>query len=173
MQITEGRWEAPLRDGARIEIRTAAPSDADEVRAFFEGLSEDARWLRYHSPTPVIRPWMVDAVVRTDHVSREALLALYDGRVIGIAEWGRPAPGATDAHVAIVVDDAFRRRGVARELMRHLAANGRAHGITEFAASVLSVNRPTMSLIQHVAPTRNTTFDGPTIEVRIPLEVTA
>ncbi len=173
MQIAEGRWETPLRTGERIEIRAAAPADADDVRGFFEGLSEDARWLRYHSPTPIIRTWMVDAVVRTDHQRREALLALHGGRVVGIAEWGREAPDASDAHIAIVVDDTFRRRGVARELMRHLAANGRQHGIREFAASVLSVNRPTMSLIQHIAPDRTTSFDGPTIEVRIPLDVGA
>ena len=112
---------------------------------------------------------MIDAVVQTDHVRREALLALHDGRVVGVAEWGRVIPESTDAHCAIVVDDRFRRRGVARELMRHLAASGRDRGIAEFTASVLSVNRPTMSLIQNVAPDRTTTFDGPVVEVRIPL----
>jgi GNAT superfamily N-acetyltransferase len=171
MQIAEGRWEVLVDGGRRIEIRAAEPADADAVRGFFEGLSEDARWLRFHSPTPIIRPWMVDAVVQTDHVHREALLALYEGRVIGVAEWGRTIPESADAHVAIVVDDGFRRRGVARELMRHLAANGRDHGIEEFTASVLSVNRPTMNLIRNVAPERTTTFDGPVVEVRIPLSV--
>jgi ribosomal protein S18 acetylase RimI-like enzyme len=171
MQIAEGRWEVIVDGGHRIEIRAAEPSDAEAVRGFFEGLSEDARWLRFHSPTPIIRPWMVDAVVHNDHEHREALLALHDGRVIGVAEWGRVIPESTDAHVAIVVDDRFRRRGVARELMRHLAASGRNRGIEEFTASVLSVNRPTMSLIQNVAPQRTTTFDGPVIEVRIPLSV--
>jgi GNAT superfamily N-acetyltransferase len=156
-----------------MQIRPAEPRDAQIVRTFLEGLSEDSRWLRYHSPAPIVRSWMVDSVVCNDHTQREALLALHGDRVVGIAEWGREAPGAKEAHVAIVVDDSFRRRGVARELMGHLAANGLAHGVESFAASVLSVNRPTMALIQRVAPRRTTTFDGPVVEVRIPLSVSA
>lgn len=153
----------------QIEIRRAAPEDAADVRAFFEGLSDDTRWLRYHSPMPIVRGWMVDAVVCNDHESREALLALREGRVIGVAEWGRESPGASVAHTAVVVDDAFRRRGVAAELMRHLAADARSHGIEAFEASVLSVNRPTIGLIDHVAPLRSTSFDGPVLQVTIPL----
>jgi GNAT superfamily N-acetyltransferase len=168
MLIAEGIWEADL-DGVRVEIRPAAPQDAEAVRAFFEGLSEDTRWLRYHSPIPIVRSWMVDAVVRTDHTKRAALLAIHDGRIVGVAEWGRETPDENIAHTAVVVDDSFRRKGVAAELMRHLAADAREHGIEAFEASVLQVNRPTIGLIQHVAPQRTTTFDGPVLQVRIPL----
>lgn len=170
MDIIRAVWQATLADGTTVEIRQATRRDADAVREFLDGLSHDARWLRYHSPVPVVREWMVDAVVANDHRTREALLAIAGGRVVGVAEWGKETPGARDAHVAIVVHDDFRRRGVARELMRHLAASGRAHGIEAFAASVLSVNRPTMNLIQHLAPQRETTFDGSSVEVTIPLE---
>lgn len=156
-----------------LEIRPATPSDAQKVRAFLEGLSEDSRWLRYHSPVPIVRGWMVDAVVNSDHETREALLAIDGGRVLGVAEWGIDNSQAGTAHVAVVVDEAFRRRGVARELTEYLVANAREHGIGEFVARVLSLNRPTMGLIQRVAPQRQTRFDGPTVEVRIPLSVPA
>jgi hypothetical protein len=53
--------------------------------------------------------------------------------------------------------------------MRHLAADAKQHGIEEFEASVLQVNRPTIGLLQHVAPQRTTTFDGPVLQVKIPL----
>jgi GNAT superfamily N-acetyltransferase len=172
MLIAEGRWEATLDDLERIEIRIAGPQDAGAVGRFIEGLSEDSRWLRYHSPVPIVRPWMIDTIVANDHEQREALIALHDGRVVGLAEWGREEPGATTADVAIVVDEAFRRRGVARELVRHLTANAREHGISELLASVLSVNRPTINLIQHLAPTRSATFDGPVVEMRIPITQT-
>ena len=165
----ERRWEAHLVSGERLEIRAACHEDTESVREFLEHLSEDSRWLRYHSPAPIVRSWMVDAVVGLDHDLREALLAVHDGRVIGVAEWGRITADDPTAHVAIVVDEDFRRRGVARELLRHLAANGRAHGIETFAASVLSVNRPTMALIQEIAPERSKSLDGPVIEVSVPL----
>ena len=173
MDCPKDRWQAETTTGERFEIRAACPHDADAVREFLEHLSEDSRWLRYHSPAPVVRSWMVDAVVGLDHVLREALLAVYNGRVIGVAEWGRVEPDAGTAHVAIVVDDAFRRRGIARELMRHLAASASAHGIDAFEASVLSVNRPTIGLVQKIAPERTTRFDGPVVEMRIPLRASA
>jgi ribosomal protein S18 acetylase RimI-like enzyme len=162
-----------MTSGEPFEIKAACPDDARAVREFLEHLSDDTRWLRYHSPVPIVRSWMVDAVVGLDHDVREALLAIYEGRVIGVAEWGRVAPDADSAHVAIVVDDDFRRRGIAGELMRHLAAAGRAHGIEAFEASVLSVNRPTIGLVQKIAPERSTRFDGPVVEVVIPLQATA
>ena len=173
MNCPTERWDAHLDGGQHVEIRAACPTDAAAVRAFLESLSEDTRWLRYHSPAPIVRSWMVDAVVRLDHELREALLALIDGRVVGVAEWGRVAHDAETAHVAVVVDDRYRRRGIARQLLRHLAANGRAHGIDTFAASVLSVNRPTIGLIQQIAPERQTRFDGSVVEVLMPLQASA
>lgn len=163
------RWEDVLPGGEQLTIRPACDEDAPRVKAFLESLSEDSRWLRYHSPAPIIRSWMVDAVARADHEHREALLAFVDGEIVGLAEWGRVHPGDRSADVGVVVDERHRRRGIARELMRHLAASGRAHGIETFTASVLSVNRPTIAMVQDLARQRTITFDGPTVAVEIPL----
>ena len=169
MPCPKQRWEDVLPGGEQLVIRAACEQDAAAVREFLESLSEDSRWLRYHSPAPVIRSWMIDAVARADHDHREALLALVDGEIVGLAEWGRVQPDDPTADVGVVVDERHRRRGIARELMRHLAASGRAHGLEAFTASVLSVNRPTIAMVQDVAPVRTLSFDGPTVEVRIPL----
>jgi acetyltransferase len=156
-----------------LDIRPAAPDDAEAVRGFLEHLSDDTRWLRYHSPEPIIRPWMVEAVVASDHERRESLLALHDGHIVGVAEWGRVEPTDDVADIAVVVDDDFRRKGVAKALLRELTRSGREHGIERFAASVLSVNRPTIAMLQRIAPARETTFEGPTLQVLIPLAPTA
>jgi ribosomal protein S18 acetylase RimI-like enzyme len=169
MSCPQEHWEDVLAGGEHLVIRPACEHDAARVRAFLESLSADSRWLRYHSPAPLIRSWMVDAVSGADHDNREALLAIVDGRIVGLAEWGRVHPGDATADVGVVVDERLRRRGIARELMRHLAASGRARGIETFTASVLSVNRPTIAMVQDVAPQRTLTFDGPTVEVQIPL----
>jgi acetate---CoA ligase (ADP-forming) len=151
-----------------LQIRIAQPGDAGAVRAFLEQLSPDSRWLRYHTPTPIVRSWMVDAVVSSDHEKHEALLAWFDGNVVGIAEWARLS-GSTEAEVAIVVGDDCRRRGIAKALLDDLTRNGRSHGITAFDAAVLSVNRPTMAMIQRLAAQPTYQFDGSTIEVSIPI----
>jgi ribosomal protein S18 acetylase RimI-like enzyme len=169
MTCPKDRWEDVLPGGEHLVIRPACDNDAERVQTFLESLSDDSRWLRYHSPAPIIRSWMVDAVARADHDKREALLALVDGEIVGLGEWGRVHPDDPSADVGVVVNERYRRRGIARELMRHLAASGRAHGIDTFTASVLSVNRPTIAMVQDVAPRRTITFDGPTVAVEIPL----
>ena len=169
MKTQPSRWQKTLSGGEELTIRSATDDDADAVRAFLESLSEDSRWLRYHAPVPVVRTWMVDAVTRADHEKREALIAEVDGAIVGLAEWGRVEAGDPTADIGVVVDDRLRRRGIGRELLRHLATSGRQHGIEAFSASVLSVNRPTIALVQDVAPQRTITFDGPTVAVRIPL----
>jgi RimJ/RimL family protein N-acetyltransferase len=152
-----------------IAIREATANDSDAVREFLERLSPDARWLRYHSPAPIIRSWMVDAVVRADHEHREALLALDGDRIVGIAEWGRIDEHDRSADVGIVVDECCRRRGIARRLLRRLGANALQHGVDTFETTVLSTNRPTIALTQRVGVDPKFRFEGPTVSVTIPL----
>jgi ribosomal protein S18 acetylase RimI-like enzyme len=156
-----------------LEIRHAKPGDAAEVRSFLERLSPDSRWLRYHSAAPKIRSWMVDAVVDGDGRRHDALIATVEGRVVGVAEWGKVRPEDAVADVGIVVDECCRRRGIARALLGRLTADANEHGIEAFHASVLSENRPTISLVQRVAPERDVSFEGQTVEVLVPLRATA
>jgi GNAT superfamily N-acetyltransferase len=154
-------------------IRSIDTSDEARVRAFLEGLSAESRWLRYHQAMPVVKDWMVDDVVRADHVRHGALVALRDDRIVGIAEWARFDPDDPTADIAVVVAEPCRRTGVAGALLRRLARDARSHGVDAFSGSILTVNRPTIALVQRVAPTHTTTFDGGTVEVRIPLRASA
>lgn len=158
-----------ISTGEHVTIRAARPDDAEAVRAFLEGLSEESRLLRYHSPVPRVRWWMIEAVTASDHDQRESLIALLGDRVVGLAEWGRE-PGRTDrAHVAIVVDDGIRRRGIAQALTRRLGSIARQHGIEELVATVMPVNRPMLALIDRIAPERSIRSDGDALEFVIPL----
>lgn len=158
-----------LETGEDVTIRAVRPDDASAVRAFLEGLSDESRRLRYHSPVPIVRWWMVEAVTASDHDQREAIIALLDDRVVGVAEWGRDPEAEGRAHVAISVDENLRRRGLAQLLTRRLAAIARQHGIDEFVANVMTVNRPVFGLLDRVAPVRSRRMDGDGVEVVIPL----
>ena len=160
-----------VEDG--LVIRSATPEDADAVFAFLERLSPDSRWLRYHTGVPRVRPWMVDADVGSDHVRHDALLAFADEQLVGVAEWGRVHDNDEIADSGIVVDESWRRRGVARLLLKHLARDARHHGIERFEAHVLASNRPMIALMQDIAPMRDVRFEGPTLSMTIPLRATA
>lgn len=158
-----------METGPELTIRPAAPEDAASVKAFLDGLSPESRRLRYHSPVPIVRSWMVRAVTAADHDQREALLAVLDGEVVGIAEWGRDPDVHERAHVAVAVGEGIRRKGIAQALLRRLSLYARLHGITEFVAHVLTVNGPTFGLIDRIAPIHTSRFDGDAVEVLMPL----
>lgn len=152
-----------------VQIDPADARDAAEIAAFLEGLSPEARWMRYHSPVPIVRKWMVRAVADVDHDVREALLARVDGRIVGVAEWGREQEAPSRAHLAVVVDEAYRRRGIASALITRLTALARAHGITDFVATVMTVNGPALALVERLAPQRAVRWDGAALEMQIPV----
>ena len=37
-----------LLDGSTLRLRTPTPDDLDEIKAFYDGLSEESRYLRFH-----------------------------------------------------------------------------------------------------------------------------
>lgn len=163
-----------MRDEAnRFVIRRAEASDEAAVRAFLESLSADTRWKRYHNAVPRVMPWMIRPIVAPDHVRHDALIAIDRCRIVGVAEWGRTDPNETTADIAVVVADDCRRHGIARALFRRLARGARTQGIKTFSGSILSVNRASMSLLRNVAPAMSTSFDGGTIEFRVPLRMPA
>lgn len=168
-----GAAHVNLSSGEALTIRPAVPEDAPEVQVFLESLSSEARRLRYHSPVPIVRWWMVSSVTEVDHDRREALLAFLDGRLVGAAEWGLDPDRPDRAHIAVVVDDHVRRRGIARALIRHLGTTALGHGIHDFIATVMSSNTPVFRLIEAMAPERASRFDDGAVEVLIPLDSAA
>lgn len=168
MIATAGAPE-PTAEAGEIRICAASARDEADIAAFLQGLTPEARWMRYHSPVPIVRRWMVRAVAEVDHDVREALLARIDGRIVGVAEWGREPGDPHRAHLAVVVDDAYRRRGIASALIARLGNLAREHGISEFVATVMTVNGPALALVERLAPDRTVRWDGGALEVQIPL----
>ncbi len=60
--------------------------------------------------------------------------------LIAVGRYERLGPGAPDAEVAFVVEDAHQGRGVGSILIEHLASAARAAGLERFVAEVLPEN---------------------------------
>ena len=91
---------------------------------------------------------MLTYFVTVDHDERDALVAVIDDRIIGVARYDRtpPKPEATTgvvlptAEVAFVVEDEFQGRGIASDLLVRLAAIARGRGIRRFVAITMAEN---------------------------------
>src|SRR4051812_22475014 len=127
-----------LRDGSALRLRSPEVSDEQAIKAFFDGLSAESRYTRFHGAG------RTDTVSRdyahADGDSRVALLARLGERVVAVAGYDRlNEPGV--AEVAFAVADAMQGRGLATRMLEQLAEVGAERGVRRFDAEVMSDNR--------------------------------
>ena len=84
-------------------------------------LSPGTTRLRFFHLHPELSEQEVQRFTHVDHEDREALVAVHDGQIIGVARFDR-LEDAADAEVASVVADTWQGRGLGSLLFRRLAA---------------------------------------------------
>jgi len=140
-------------DRRTAEIRPAGPADLPALGDFFAGLSVQTRYLRFFGPAAPT-PGLLRLLSGQD-AGVHAVVAVAGGVIVGHAMASdRPepkdAPGSGQtwtADVGVVVADAWQGRGVGSALMRALAAQASARGVTSLAMDVLHVNRQVLAMI--------------------------
>ena len=133
-----------LPDGTRLHVRPIRPEDAALERAFVASLSETTRYFRFFYQLNELSPAMLARFTQVDYDREMALVAIDEsesGRaIVGVARYTME-PGRESAEFAIVVADAWHKRGVGRMLMDHLVACARGRGLSRMQGSVLRSNR--------------------------------
>ena len=156
-----------LRDGSTLRLRAPTPVDFDDIQAFYDGLSDESRYFRFHGYG------RTDTVARAEAeasgVDRLALIGRHDGRVVAAASYdGLREPGV--AEVAVAVADDLQRRGIGMRMLEQLAAIGADRGIHRFVAEVVAANRPMLGVFEHAGfAVRREGSDG---EVMVSLDIT-
>lgn len=132
--------DAVMMDAGSVRIRTVRPSDAESLRAMYQGVSADALWLRFFTVSTSVVAQDIKALTRMPDDDHASLLAEIGSAVVGVATFERLPAEPTHAEVAFLVDDAHRGRGVGTLLLRQLAALALTCGIVRFVAETLPVN---------------------------------
>ena len=134
-----------LRDGGTLRLQAPTLADFDEIKEFFDGLSAESRYMRFHGSgrTEIA----ARAAAEAGGVDRVTLIARHDGRVVAVAGFdGLREPRA--AEVAFAVAEDFRRRGAGTRMLEQLAEIAAERGITRFDAGVLSGNRAMLGVLE-------------------------
>ena len=152
--------------GRRVWLRLLERSDANLLRLFFLRLSSETVYRRFLAPIKPPANALLEKLVDIDHCDREALIALDERGIVGVARYG--TIGATH-DVAVVVADEWQGRGVGALLLRRLANIARARGITSFHATMLGDNRRAQSLLLGLSPHTRMRFESGYLEADIPL----
>ncbi len=134
-----------LRDGTVLRLRAPTPADLDDIRAFYDALSPDSLYMRFHGYGRTDLAARQSAMA--DGKDRVALIARHGDRIVAVAGYDRlREPGA--AEVAFAVAEDHRRRGAATRLLEQLAQIGGERGIRRFDAEVLADNRGMLTVFR-------------------------
>jgi acetate---CoA ligase (ADP-forming) len=148
--VTEAA-DVVLKDGGTLRLRPPRATEAGAVLAFFEGLSEESRFLRFHGHGR-IGPALVVPLLDPDWSERGALAgwlagAEGDERVVAVGSYTRIGHGDT-AEMAFAVEDSEQGRGIGTRLLEQLAGRARDAGISRFVAEVLASNTAALGVFK-------------------------
>jgi GNAT superfamily N-acetyltransferase len=153
---------------SELAVRPLHPDDRTAVVEFLRGLSMDTMYRRFFS-LPRVDDRLVDLVAHPSECCSDALVALADGAIVGLASYDRLAEDTTAADVAVVIGDEWQHHGVGTELMRALSKAAWRKGIVRFTATMLADNRPVVDFVHHTAPAARLRFDGTELAMDLPL----
>jgi acetyl coenzyme A synthetase (ADP forming)-like protein len=162
-----------LRDGSTLRLRPPIAADEENLITFFQGLSSDSRYLRFHGAT-MIDHTTVAGALETDWERRGSLL----GELADATGAVRPVALATyvrlhdprRAEVAFAVADELHGRGIATRLLERLASHAAAVGIEEFVAEVLPQNIGMLRVFDDAGFESVRKLQGGVVEVSLHIE---
>jgi len=151
-----------------LTIRPLRAGDTETVAALFERLGDGSREKRFCGGKRRLSDAELASLARVD-ADHHVLVGYLDGdrQPAGMARLAR-VNGTTE--VAFEVADEYQGRGVGSTLVRELAADARAVGISELVATVCQDNPGAVALLKHVAKSLRVTWRGREREFVVGLE---
>jgi GNAT superfamily N-acetyltransferase len=154
-----GALRGPLKDDphdlSALTIRPIESRDIEGLRGLFWRLSPASRYFRFLNPVNRPAETCLRHLAEVDHGDRDALVATVDDRIVAVARYDRAAADPRHAEVAVVVEDAWHRHGVASALLRALTDVATTQGVERFTATVAADNRAVTRLVRSL-PVRAT-----------------
>ena len=153
-----------LTDNRTVHVRPVVPGDANALVHAIQTADQATLRARFLGGAPPTDRGTIRHLVGVDYTSRLALVAFGNGRGVAIARY-EPIPDQPGtAEVAVAVDPAWRRVGLATALVRLLAEAAAARGITQFTATYFAHNVDVASIINdtglaHLPITRSGVVD--------------
>lgn len=162
-----------FKDGSPWMLRPIRPEDAEPLQEFVRDLSDESRYMRFVSMMRELTPRMLERYTRIDYDRELALVATVQvpnpehrghprEQIIGFAHYLRNADGR-GAEYALVIGDAWQRRGLGKQLMGGLIEAALNQGLTYIDGVVLATNRPMLSLMAHLGFRNDYDQEDPTM----------
>jgi|SRR5215210_5060034 len=164
--MTFNHTKTSMSRAGMLAIRALEPGETELVAAVFARLGPRSRSLRFGGAKESLSELELTALADVGD-RRHALVAFVAGdwAPAGIARYAIDGDDRTIAEVAIAVADEHQGRGIGTGLMRALAADALASGVTRFRATIAGENRRSLALLKKVATLDDLRFAGGQVEV--------
>jgi acetyltransferase len=151
IEDSEGTWT--LADGSKLTLRHIASADAAREQVFVHGLSPASSYLRFHGTVKDLSKKDLKNFTEPDSRNAVALIVLYSGEKgeeeIGVARYVID-PDRANCEFAIVVADAWQKRGIGTRLMNALIKHLKVSGVKQISGSVLKSNSAMLKFIKQM-----------------------
>lgn len=140
-----------LKDGTDIVLRPIRPEDAEIEVAFVHNLSPESRYLRFMQSLQELTPEMLLRFTQIDYDRELALVAITEqgGKEVEVAVTRYSMnPDGESCEFALVVADAWQRKGIGSTLLGTLINAARARGFRSMEGQVLAENAPMLALVK-------------------------
>jgi acetyltransferase len=136
-----------LPDGEAVLIRAVRPEDAARLERLFYRLSPESIVSYFFLPVPQLPHWAarLAEIARADGVEHDALVALLDEEIVGVARSDRTTP--EEAEFGLLIEDGWQGRGLGKRLLGMLVQDARRQGIGTFRAYIQGENRRALRLV--------------------------
>lgn len=164
-----------LPDGSTVEFRAVSPADQGLIQAAVGRMSAETSARRFFTVRHQLSDLELHRLTDMDGWDRFAIGAVarsLDGSVegVGVARFHRLADEPNAAEMALVVVDAYQRKGIGKRLLDALSLAARQRGIDRLRGIVQADNRPMLELLVRLAPGLVRVEAPEGVEVELPLE---
>jgi GNAT superfamily N-acetyltransferase len=151
-RVVTAAEEEPMT-GTGPLIRPMTPADRSALADFPNRVSAGSAIFRFHGSVTVLTDKTLDLLLDLADGQREAIIAVDDRGIAGVARFARDDLDPATAEVAILVADEWQHRGLARQLLRPLAGRARSAGIERFRAEIQADNTIARRFFLGLTPT--------------------
>lgn len=157
-------WSLP--DGTDVTIRPIRPEDAEIEKEFVKNLSQETKYFRFMNTLRELTQPMLVRLTQIDYDREMAFIAVvHNGGAeeeVGVCRYA-VNPDGESCEFAIVVADAWQRKGLARKLMGLLIETARNKGLKYMLGSFLSQNERMLKFVSGLGFTLTKSVDDPTV----------
>ncbi|MFI6085523.1 GNAT family N-acetyltransferase [Streptomyces sp. NPDC051217] len=166
-RVPRGRDVLTLPEGNAITVRRADQSDVDAASAMHERCSEHTLGLRYHGPVDDTDRYL-DHLLSPRH-GRTLKVQTASGRLVAL---GHLLWDGDETEVALIVEDAWQRRGIGSELLGRLIALAVEAGSTSVYAVTQASNTGMVAAMRGLGLPLDYQIEGGTLVVTARLKGT-